>query len=106
MAFDSRLDSGFKDLCVEREKVQSRQERGEGKKIGERRRKQARKRHLERKEKKCERATRPGRVLKSDHSSSLGLSVGKGGGASPAHQGPVCGCETLPEPGFGQVSPG
>lgn len=33
MAFDSRLDSGFKDLCVEREKVQSRQERGEGKKM-------------------------------------------------------------------------
>ena len=32
MALDLRFDSGFKNLCVEREKVQGRQERGEGKK--------------------------------------------------------------------------
>lgn len=87
MAFDSRFHSGFKDLCAEREKVQRRQERGEGKKAerdGERRRKQARGRRLEeRKEKKCERSTKPGRVLKSDHSSSLGLSVGKGRWCQP-----------------------
>ena len=31
-ALDLRFDSGFKNLCVEREKVQGRQERGEGKK--------------------------------------------------------------------------
>ena len=33
MALDLRFDSGFKNLCVEREKVQGRQERGEGKKV-------------------------------------------------------------------------